>query len=146
MSKIALLLFVVSAAFAASGCGDDDRTARRDDGNANQTESDRRQAETTADPTNTAVNERDRSDAYPTPDDQMANEPDMKLTQAIRQAIMDDESISMAAKNVKVITVNGHVTLRGPVKTAAEKAAIAAKAEQFAGATHVDNLIEVATD
>jgi osmotically-inducible protein OsmY len=141
MSRTALLLLVFAACLASS-CGNRERDAQTGYGDAGREPS----QVATADPANTAVNERDRNDANPTPDDQMANEPDTKLTQSIRQAIMADESLSMAAQNVKIITVNGFVTLRGPVKTAAEKTAIAAKAEQLAGATHVDNQLEVATD
>ena len=147
MSKIALVL-LAAMAIVASGCGGD-RTAEQqgyerpgDAARQEEATPDR----TNTDPTNTAVNERDRTDAYPTPDDQMANVRDTNLTKSIRQEIMADESLSMAAQTVKIITVNGHVTLRGPVKTAAEKATVAAKAEQFAGATHVDNQLEIATD
>ena len=56
---------------------------------------------------------------------------------------MKDGSLSFTAKNVKIITINGKVTLRGPVKTDQERAAIEAAAKQVAGATQVDNQIEV---
>jgi hyperosmotically inducible protein len=56
---------------------------------------------------------------------------------------VDDKSLSTNAHNVKIITSNGVVTLRGPVKTAAEKKAIEDKAKQVAGVTKVENLLEI---
>ena len=72
-------------------------------------------------PDNTATNERDRSGETLTSGDQSNSPADLKITQAIRQALMKDSELSTTAKNIKVITANGHVTLRGPVKTAARK-------------------------
>ena len=57
---------------------------------------------------------------------------------------MADKSLSMTAHNVKIITVDGVVTLRGPVKTDAERTNIASKATQLAGAGKVQNYLEVA--
>jgi hyperosmotically inducible periplasmic protein len=130
MSRTGLLLLMV-AALAAGGCKGGDRSARGDGSN-----------KALADRSNTAVNERDRSNAYPTPDDQMLNEQDTKLTQEIRQAITADDSLSAMAKNIKIITTNGQVTLRGPVKTGNEMMVIAAKARLIAG-DRVDNQLEV---
>jgi len=47
------------------------------------------------------------------------------------------------AKNVKVISANGDVTLRGPVKTKKEKSRVAARAKAIAGVDRVDNQLEV---
>jgi hypothetical protein len=94
-------------------------------------------------PDNTKVNERDQSSAALTPLDQRNNETDLKITQQVRQAVMADGSLSFNAKNVKIITQAGKVTLRGPVKSAAERDAIAAAARKVAGVTQVDNQIEV---
>jgi osmotically-inducible protein OsmY len=94
-------------------------------------------------PDNTKRNERDRDDAALTPGDQANGEGDLKITQRIRQAVMADDSLSFSAKNVKIITVGGKVTLRGPVKSDAERAAIEAAAKSVAGAGQVDNQIEV---
>jgi|SRR6188474_879645 hyperosmotically inducible periplasmic protein len=140
MSRTGLLLLLVAASLGA-GCGNDDRSASRID-DADRTGT--RPEESSADPTNTAVNERDRNEAYPTPTDQSMSEQDTKLTQSIRQLVMDDEALSMTAKNIKIIAIDGKVTLRGPVKSEAEKAAIAAKAEQVAGPSQVDNQLEIA--
>jgi len=96
-------------------------------------------------PDNTGINVRDRSGATLTPGDQSADKADVNLTQRIRQAIMHDKSLSTTAKNVKIITTNGTVTLRGPVQNLREKEAIEAKAQQIAGATNVESQLEVVT-
>ena len=70
---------------------------------------------------NTAMNERDRSGQTQTSSDQSNSSADLKITQAIRQALMKESELSTTAKNIKIITNNGHVTLRGPVKNAQEK-------------------------
>ena len=93
-------------------------------------------------PDNTKVNERDTNSAALTPVDQGNGDIDLRMTQQIRQAVMADGSLSFTAKNVKIITLNGSVTLRGPVNTAAERSAIEAAARKVAGA-RVDNQIEV---
>ena len=67
------------------------------------------------------------------PGDQSENEADRTITQNIRKAITADDSLSTNAKNVKIITNDGTVTLRGPVKSEKEKADIEAKAKQVAG-------------
>jgi hypothetical protein len=92
---------------------------------------------------NTKRNERDRDASAVTPVDQGNNESDLKITQQIRQAVMADKSLSFNAKNAKIITVNGKVTLRGVVATDAERTAIANAATRVAGATLVENLLEV---
>jgi osmotically-inducible protein OsmY len=57
--------------------------------------------------------------------------------------VVADDSLSTTAHNVKIITVNGVVTLRGPVNSAKEKANIDAKAQHIAGATKVENHLEI---
>ena len=94
-------------------------------------------------PDNTGKNVRDRDDKTLTPFDQSESEADRTLTQRIRQAVVDDDSLSTNAKNVKIISVNGRVTLRGPVASKQEKAAVAAKAQQIAGADKVDDQLEI---
>ena len=96
-------------------------------------------------PDNTGRNVRDRSGATLTPGDQSEKQADVSLTQRIRQALMADKSLSTTAKNIKIITVNGTVTLRGPVQSLHEKEAIEAKAQQIAGATNVESQLEVVT-
>lgn len=94
-------------------------------------------------PDNTKVNKRDTNSLALTPMDQKENETDLKITQQIRQAVMADGSLSFTAKNVKIITQNGKVTLRGPVNTSQERSAIEAAARKVAGTAQVDNQIEV---
>jgi hypothetical protein len=94
-------------------------------------------------PDNTRVNKRDADNAALTPVDQGNDEASLKVTQQIRQALMADGSLSFTAKNVKIITQNGKVTLRGPVKTAQERAAVEAAARKAAGTLQIDNQIEV---
>jgi hyperosmotically inducible protein len=94
-------------------------------------------------PDNTGRNVRDRGGATLTPGDQAENTADRTLTQQIRQAVVADDSLSTTAKNIKIITVNGVVTLRGPVKSPQEKGTIEAKAQRIAGADKVDNQLEV---
>lgn len=94
-------------------------------------------------PDNTGRNVRDRGGETMTPGDQSNEKADLNLTQEIRKAIMADDSLSMNAKNVKIITANGVVTLRGPVNTPQEKATIEAKAQSIAGASNVDSQLEI---
>jgi osmotically-inducible protein OsmY len=99
--------------------------------------------ETKADADNTKKNERDRSGETKTPGDQSNAPEDLKTTQAIRQALMKDEALSMTAKNIKIITSGGHVTLRGPVKSAEEKTKIDKLAKSAAGHAKVENQLEI---
>ena len=85
-------------------------------------------------PDNTKVNKQDRDANQPTADQQKNNASDVDLTKNIRRSIMEDKSLSTDAHNVKVISQNGTVTLKGPVKSEAEKSAIVAKAVSVAGA------------
>jgi hyperosmotically inducible protein len=82
---------------------------------------------------NSRVNRRDRSGSTLTPMDQGPSAADRKITRDIRQAVMNDSSLSFTAKNVKIITIDGKVTLRGPVKTEAERSAIEAAARKVVG-------------
>ena len=90
---------------------------------------------------NTATNKRDRSGETNTSGDQSNSSADLKITQAVRRALMKDGELSTTAKNIKVITANGQVTLRGPVNNAQEKAKIDQIARSAAsGAQIVDQL------
>lgn len=94
-------------------------------------------------PDNSAVNVRDRNPAAMTAGQQSNNKSDVELTREIRRAVIKDHSLSMLAHNVKIISANGSVTLRGPVNTEEEKTTIANKAQTIAGADKVDNQLEV---
>jgi hyperosmotically inducible periplasmic protein len=92
---------------------------------------------------NTAINERDRSSETQTSGDQSNSSADLKITQAIRRALMKDGELSTTAKNIKIITDNGQVTLRGPVKNAQEKAKIDQLARSAAGGAKIDDQLDV---
>jgi len=94
-------------------------------------------------PDNTGRNVRDRGGATLTPGDQAENKADLTLTQRIRKAIVADKALSTTAKNIKIITVNGLVTLRGPVNNPQEREKIVAKAQDMAGVDKVDNQLEI---
>ena len=94
-------------------------------------------------PDNTKVNERDRDKSEPTADQQKENSSDRDITQQIRQSVMKDKSLSSYAHNVKIISENGKVTLKGPVRSDEEKAAIEAKAAAIAGQDKVTSELEV---
>jgi hypothetical protein len=84
-------------------------------------------------PDNTAVNQRDRSSVEPTADQQKMNATDRQLTASIRRSIVTDKSLSTYAHNIKIISQNGSVTLKGPVKSDDEKKTVVAKAVAAAG-------------
>ncbi|HUG67378.1 MAG TPA: BON domain-containing protein [Pirellulaceae bacterium] len=99
----------------------------------------------TVDPDNSGVNVRDRDDLAKTPFDQNENKADIAITAGIRQRVVDTE-MSVNAQNVKIITQDGKVTLRGPVQTDAEKQQIEAIALAIAGEGNVDSQLEVDRD
>ena len=92
---------------------------------------------------NTARNARDSKDTTILPTDQPNNQADIDVAAAVRSAIVDDDSLSMAAHNIKLVASNGAVVLRGPVESAAEKSRISALVKQMKGVTSVDNQLEV---
>lgn len=94
-------------------------------------------------PDNTKINQRDRNSNEATADQQKMNPSDRDITKQIRQSIEKDKSISTYGHNVKVITQNGMVTLKGPVRSEEEKKAIEAKATEVAGGDKVTDEMEV---
>ena len=98
---------------------------------------------TVALPDNTARNQRDRSGGTLTPLDQGGSATDLDTTARIRRAIMAGKELSVNAHNVKIITQDGHVTLRGPVNSDEEKRFIGELAGNIAQPVNVDNQIEV---
>jgi osmotically-inducible protein OsmY len=94
-------------------------------------------------PDNTKVNDRDRDKAEPTADQQKENRPDRDITRDIRRSIVEDKSLSTYAHNVKIISQNGMVTLKGPVRSEEEKAAVESKAAEIAGKDKVTSQLEV---
>ena len=95
-------------------------------------------------PDNTKVNKADRAKGAVTADQQTESAADRDLTKKIRQSVVGDKSLSTYAHNVKIVAQDGQVTLKGPVRSEAEKISIAAKATEIAGAGKVTNEITVA--
>lgn len=94
-------------------------------------------------PDNTQTNQNDQQGSKPTADQQKENPSDRGITEQIRQSIVKDKSLSIDAHNVKIISQNGEVTLKGPVKSDEEKQAIESKATAVAGVNKVINELEV---
>jgi len=92
---------------------------------------------------NTKVNQRDQNANEPTADQQKNKTSDRVMTQQIRKAIVKDKSLSTYAHNVKIITQNGQVTLKGPVRSDDEKRAVEAKAAEVAGQNNVTSQLDV---
>jgi osmotically-inducible protein OsmY len=93
---------------------------------------------------NTGINKRDTSPEKMTADQQSQTKEDREITQKIRKAVVSDKSLSTYAHNVKIITVGGMVTLKGPVKSADEKRTVEEKAGQIAGKNNIQSEIEIA--
>jgi osmotically-inducible protein OsmY len=100
-------------------------------------------AEAANDADNTGRNVRDREERTLTPMDQSNKKEDIDLTATIRKALMDDDTLSTNGRNVKIITRDGIVTLRGPVDSDQERVAIARTAQSVAGVRRVDNQLEI---
>jgi hyperosmotically inducible periplasmic protein len=95
---------------------------------------------------NTKRNSSDQNKNTDTAEKQSNSKDDLALTQKIRQAVMKDGSLSMNAKNAKIIVQDGKITLKGPVDSQQEKDTIGTKAEEIAGKDKVDNQLEVKVD
>jgi len=93
---------------------------------------------------NSKQNERDFDHPTLTPGDQRDNDVDRGITQKIRQDVVKMDSLSTNAKNVKIITIDSVVTLRGPVDSEQEWTDIGAIAAVIAGVKRVDNQLEIA--
>lgn len=91
---------------------------------------------------NTSSNKLDPTHANA--DTQKNDKEDLRLTQTIRKHVMADKSLSVYAHNVKIVAVNGTVTLNGVVRTDEERTAIETQAVSVAGKDHVVNELKVA--
>lgn len=97
-------------------------------------------------PDNTAVNQRDtnRETREPKlPIDQKESRADVDLTAKIRNRVVNTDGLSVNARNAKIITADGKVTLRGPVESQAERDTIERIAREEAGDANVDDQLEV---
>jgi hyperosmotically inducible protein len=95
-------------------------------------------------PDNSKNNQQDQNTDRPTADQQHENGAGRQLTKQIRQSIMEDKSLSSYAHNVKIISQDGQVTLRGPVRSKEEKRIVESKAAEIAGAGKVTSELQVA--
>jgi hyperosmotically inducible periplasmic protein len=95
-------------------------------------------------PDNTKTNERDRAKGAVTADQQSNAKSDVEITREIRKAIVADKDLSTNAHNIKIVTRQGKVTLKGPVASVDEKNTVEAKATEVVGAANVTNQISIA--
>jgi hyperosmotically inducible periplasmic protein len=97
-------------------------------------------------PDNSAVNKQNHGDSVLSPENMGQSAADMDLTRRIRRAVLDDESLSTYAHNVKIIARDGKVTLRGPVRSTEEKMSVEQKAARLVGKENVKNEVEVSPE
>jgi len=93
---------------------------------------------------NTKINAQDKDNAQPTADQQQRDRSDRDITREIRKSIVKDKALSTYAHNIKIISQNGTVTLRGPVRSEDEKRAVEAHAAAIVGESKVTDDLEVA--
>jgi len=93
---------------------------------------------------NTKTNQGDANKGAATADQQKMNPADRETTKKIRAALIDDKALSTYAHNIKIISRDGMVTLKGPVRSEDERMEIQAKAQQIAGESNVTNKLTVA--
>jgi len=94
-------------------------------------------------PDNTGKNVRDRNENAKTPGEQSESQADRTVVQNIRKALVEDDSLSTNGKNIKVIVIDGAVTLRGPVATPRERERIIRKIHNLQGIVSLDDQLEV---
>ena len=131
MKKLLLPLFV-SLLMVYSSHGQQATPTPRDPASSDSTEAD-----------NTKRNSSEENKNTDTAEKQSNSKDDLALTQQVRQAVMKDGSLSMNAKNVKIIAQDGKITLKGPVDSQQEKDTIGTEAGEIAGKDKVDNQLEV---
>ncbi len=95
-------------------------------------------------PDDSKSNQIDQSDKTATADSQSNSASDIDLTKRIRKSLMADKSLSTYAHNVKIVTVNGSVTLNGVVRSHQEKNVVETKAVEVAGKANVTDELKVA--
>jgi osmotically-inducible protein OsmY len=79
----------------------------------------------------------------PTADNQPNTKNDRMLAQQVRKAIIADKDLSTYAHNVKVVAMNGSVTLKGPVKSDEEKQKVASDVASVVSADKIANQLTV---
>lgn len=153
IQKARPFLFALTLVGAVVGCDrrDGNDVSDRREEVAEQREDTREAQETqakaaAADADDTRKNVRDREPATVTPFDQKENEVDRTITQKIRQSVVGAEGFSLDARNVKIVTADGVVTLRGPVDNDQERMKIVEMAKAVEGVKRVDDQLEIARD
>jgi hyperosmotically inducible protein len=91
----------------------------------------------------TPDNSKQNKNQTQTADDQTNAKSDRLITQKVRKAIMADKTLSTYAHNVKIVTVNGAVTLKGPVQSEEEKQKVASEAANAVSADKITNELTV---
>jgi hyperosmotically inducible protein len=94
-------------------------------------------------PDNTKANQQDRSSQSPSADQAKNSSSDREVMKQIRREVVQDKSLSSYAHNVKIVSKNGKVTLRGPVQSDQEKQTIEQYAKKYAGDQNVSNELSV---
>jgi len=92
---------------------------------------------------NTKMNQRDQSNNRTTADQAKNNKSDREIMQQIRKSIVADKSLSSYAHNIKIIAKNGMVTLKGPVRSEAERATVLEKAKSVVQADSVTDQMDI---
>lgn len=90
---------------------------------------------------NSGQNEVDKDAQSVTPMDQGNSEADIGITQGIRKALVADKALSVNAQNLKIITKDGVVVLRGPVASKTEADTVLEHVSHVNGVTRVENQI-----
>jgi hyperosmotically inducible periplasmic protein len=150
MKKI-IFLGVCAGFIAALGCHTAEKKDKREGrnqasmpaGGASVERNATNTASAAKEPDNTAQNVRDRSTNSVTAQDQSNRPEDREITRQLRRAIVKNGHLSFEARNIKIITINGRVTVRGPVKNEQERQTIENFARNIAGVTKVDDQLDV---
>jgi osmotically-inducible protein OsmY len=95
-------------------------------------------------PDNSRANKLEASDRTTTADAQKNDKSDLQITRQIRKGVIADKSLSTYAHNVKIVSLNGTVTLNGVVRTEEDKDSVARIAAQVVGEDHIVNKIKIA--
>ena len=146
-----IIPILVAASVYAAACDVDPRVPDRpgseeyrvDRPEVQRPPNERRDGDAPRDNDNTAVNERDRATGALSPADQSNSEADIRITADIRKKVLGAAHLSTNADNVKIITKEGVVTLRGVVDSPEEKDSVEILAKQVDGVVRVDNQIEL---
>jgi osmotically-inducible protein OsmY len=140
--RILKLVACLAALGLVAGCNRDSNNSGASAGDQGTSSGSAQGSKSSSEVDNTRQNAQDRSGQGLTPGDQGASEADRETTRRIRRAVNSNDQLSAEAKNIKIITQDGKVTLRGPVKTTQEKTAIESIVQR-AGVNSFDDQLAV---